>query len=121
MMRIAIAALALLSAATAQAGPQVLEVEVLEASAEVVLPGSAASRVRYSILHHKHAGDQALLSEWLRSHASARVSFETADGASHQAVLQRLKHCFGRGLLLYTDPVQLSEKEVVRLQLDALE
>ena len=45
------------------------------------------------------------------------VSFFAGDGSAHQAILHRLKHCFGRGLLLYTDSVSLAEKGVIRLEL----
>jgi len=108
----------LLMAMSAHAQALVLEAEVMEGSAEVALPGLAHARVRYAVLHHKHQQDQASLADWLQHHAGARVSFETLDGTAHEAVLERLKPCFGRGLLLYTDPVPLKEKDVVRLQLE---
>jgi len=100
-----------------QAQGLVVEAEVMEASSDIELPGAA--HVRYAILHHKHERDQASLAQWLRHHKGARVSFQTRDGASHPAVLQRLKACFGRGLLLYADPVQLGTKETIRLSLAA--
>jgi hypothetical protein len=93
----------------------VLEAEVMEGSADIELAG--AEQVRYAIVHHKHQKDQASLAHWLRNHQDARVSFQTRDGTLHPAVLQRLKDCFGRGLLLYTAPVQLGAKDTIRLQL----
>jgi hypothetical protein len=108
----------LLFAAQAQSEPLTLEAEVLEA-ARVVVPGFDGPAVTYAIVHHKHGEDQARLSAWLRQHASAAVAFETQDGAQHAAVLQRLKHCFGRGLLLFRDAIPLQEKSVVRLRLSA--
>jgi hypothetical protein len=110
--------LVLLIAMSAQAQGLVLEAEVMEGSTEVALPGLAPNRVRYAVLHHKHQKDQASLAAWLQHHAGAHVSFETLDGAAHEAVLERLKHCFGRGLLLYTDSVRLKEKDVIRLRLE---
>jgi hypothetical protein len=109
--------LALLISVSVQAQRLILEAEVLEGSADIELSGP--TRVRYAILHHKHQKDQASFAAWLRHHGDAHVSFQTLDGASHEAVLQRLKHCFGRGLLLYTDAVRLEQKDVIRLQLGA--
>jgi hypothetical protein len=99
----------------AQAQGLAIEAEVMEGSTVIELPG--AVHVRYAILHHKNQEDQASLADWLRHHLDAHVSFQTRDGAAHPAILQRLKDCFGRGLLLYTDPVQLGAKDTIRLQL----
>ncbi len=80
-------------------------------------PGSSLASVRYAILRHKHSVDRPSLSGWLRTHQYAMVNFVTKDGMPHQGILTRLKHCFGRGLLLYTDPVDLKEKGVIQLEL----
>jgi hypothetical protein len=118
MLKRSIGMLVFLFAMSAQAQGLVLEAQVMEASSDVELPGLGSKRVRYVVLHHKHQKDQASLAAWLQHHAGARVSFETLDGAAHEAVLERLKHCFGRGLLLYTDSVRLKEKDVIRLRLE---
>ena len=99
------------------AGSLVLEAEVMESSAGVAVPGTGSAQVRTAVLHHKHERDQAAFAEWLRGHQSGAVSFVVSDGSTHQAILHRLKHCFGRGLLLYTDGVVLAEKAVIRLEL----
>jgi hypothetical protein len=119
MLRAFMGTLAVLIAASGQAQGLVLEAEILEGSADIALPGLTPNQVRYVLLHHKHQKDQATLAAWLRGHADARVSFQTLDGTVHPAILQRLKHCFGRGLLLYTDPVRLEAKAVIRLRLEA--
>jgi hypothetical protein len=117
MLRTLVGLLAFLASVSVPAEPLILEAEVLEGSEDIQLTGP--TRVRYALLHHKQQKDQASFAAWLRHHGGAHVSFKTRDGASHEAVLQRLKHCFGRGLLLYTDAVRLQEKDVIRLQLDA--
>jgi len=99
------------------AGSLVLEAEVMEGSEGLAVPGSGSAQIRTALLHHKHERDQAAFSEWLRGHQSGVVSFVVSDGSVHQAILHRLKHCFGRGLLLYTDGVSLAEKAVIRLEL----
>ena len=94
-----------------------LEAEVMESSEGLAVPRSASREVQYAVIHHKHERDQAAFSEWLRGHQSGSVSFVASDGNTHQGTLHRLKHCFGRGLLLYTDVVALAEKAVIRLEL----
>jgi hypothetical protein len=51
-------------------------------------------------VHHKHRKDQTSFALWLRRDSGPQITFETDDGAAHQAVIRRLDHCFGRGLLL---------------------
>ena len=101
----------------AGAAPPFLDAEVLEGSGSLDLAGDRAGSVRYALIHHAREPDQAAFAEWLRSHKSAQVNFMTEDGTSHQGVLSRMKHCFGRGLLIYADPVGLAEKDSVRLEL----
>jgi hypothetical protein len=113
-----VGALVVLIASSVHAKMLVLEAEVMEGSMDIVLPGPEPGRVRYAILHHKYQKDQPILSAWLRRHGGAHISFQTQDGTVHRAVLQRLKHCFGRGLLLYTDPVPLEAKTVILLRLE---
>jgi hypothetical protein len=118
MMRAAIGTLLLLLMVPARAETLAMEAEVLEASQVVDVPGAATARIRYLVLHHKHQKDQAHLSDWLHRYAGARMTFQTRDGTTHAAVLQRLKHCFGRGLLLYSDAIDLKEKDVIQVRLD---
>ncbi|MBI2754466.1 MAG: hypothetical protein HYX46_13305 [Betaproteobacteria bacterium] len=106
----------LFTAISVQAREMLLDAEVMEGSPGIELPAFAGNKIRYAIVHHKQQQDQASFAAWLRRHSGARVSFETPDGAAHQAVMHRLDHCFGRGLMLYTDPVQLKAKQVVRLR-----
>ncbi len=99
------------------AGSLVLEAEVMESSEDMAIPGAGSAQVRSAVIHHKHERDQAAFSEWLRGYQSGAVSFVASDGSTHQGMLHRLKHCFGRGLLLYINGVALAEKAVIRLEL----
>jgi hypothetical protein len=111
-------ALSLSFATAAYAGDPFVDAEVME-SASVALPGTAMASVRYALVHHKHQKDQQSFAAWLNRHAGTTISFRSADGSVHQGVLQRLKHCFGRGLLLYSDAVELSSRDVIGLALAA--
>ena len=99
------------------AGSLVLEAEVMESAEGIAIPGTGSAQVRSALIHHKHERDQAAFAEWLRGHQSGVVSFIVSDGNAHRGILRRLKHCFGRGLLLYADDVALAEKAVIRLEL----
>ena len=112
-----VGALMLGSPSSLWAGSLQLEAEVMESSEGMVVPGVASTQVRSAVIHHKHEPDQATFAEWLRSHQSGSVRFVMSDGSTHQGMLHRLKHCFGRGLLLYVDGAQLTEKAVIRLEL----
>lgn len=111
-------AVSLLLAPGARASTQELEAEVLEGSGELLAPGAHPASFRYAIVHHATREGRPIMSEWLRSQDSLTVTFVTHDGAAHRGVLRRLRHCFGRGLLVFTDPVRLREKQVIRLMLD---
>ena len=102
----------------ARAEMGVLDAEVLEASRAVEVPGAAASRIRFLMLHHKHSKDRSRLSDWLRRHDGAQVEFRAQDGETYTAVLHRLKHCFGRGLLFYAEPVDFKQKDVIEIRFE---
>lgn len=101
----------------AGASPSVLEAEVLEGSGSLDVVGTRAGTVRYALIHHAREQDRAAFAQWLRSHESAGVTISTKDGQPHQGVLSRLKHYFGRGLLIYADPIGLRDKDVLQVQL----
>src|SRR3989454_7117973 len=97
-----VGALMLGSPSSLWAGNLVLEAEVMESSEEMAIPGTGSAHVRSAVIHHKHERDQAAFSEWLRGHQSGGGEIVASDGGGHQAILYRLKHCFRRGLLLFT-------------------
>src|SRR5438309_11886760 len=101
-----VGALMLGSTSSLWAGNLVLEAEVMESSEKMAIPGTGPAHVRSAVIHHKHERDQAAFSEWLRGHQSGAVKFVAIDGSTHQAILHRLKHFFGRVLLL--DPPTVS-------------
>jgi len=112
-----VGALMLGSPSSLWAGSLQLEAEVMESSEGMVVPGVTSTQVRSAFIHHQNEPDQATFAEWLLSHQSGSVRFVMSDGSTHQGMLHRLKHCFGRGLLLYADGAQLTEKAVIRLEL----
>lgn len=53
------------------------------------------------IFHQRDKADGPRLGELLLAHTGQQVEFETADGRKHPATVERVKSCFGRGLLLF--------------------
>jgi hypothetical protein len=53
------------------------------------------------IFHQRDKADGLRLGELLLAHTGQEVEFETADGQKHRATVERIKSCFGRGLLLF--------------------
>lgn len=53
------------------------------------------------IFHQRDKADGPRLGELLKAHTGEQVEFETADGRWHGATVERVRSCFGRGLLLF--------------------
>ena len=64
------------------------------------------------IFHQRDKADGSRLGELLQAHTGEAVEFETADGRQHRATVERVKSCFGRGLLLFrASEAKLAAKE----------
>jgi hypothetical protein len=99
------------------ASQRTLTCEVLEMSNEYRGDHKDLAAVGYIIIRHKSAADRSRFSEWLRNESGVGVTFVTADGSRHRGVLRRLRMCFGRGLLIFVEPVKLQERNSVVLEL----
>ncbi len=95
------------------AEPSSLECEVLETSAPPAPSAKALTAIRYVIVRQRRPEDRDKLSGWLRIHSGTEVTFAVADGRPHHGVLWRLRMCFGRGLLIFSDRVTPREKETI--------
>jgi hypothetical protein len=64
------------------------------------------------IFHQRDKADGPHLGDLLKAHTGEQVEFETADGRWHGATVERVRSCFGRGLLLFASSEgKLSAKE----------
>lgn len=119
MKQLAIVIIAMLAALSSErVGKQSVELtklqcEVLEISAPSTSTTKPLAAIRYVIVRHKNSDDRERFSAWLRTHSGADVTFAAADGRPHHGVLRRLRMCFGRGLLIFVDPVNLKEGETI--------
>lgn len=54
------------------------------------------------VFHQSDKADGPRLGELLLAHAGEQVEFETPDGKKHAATVERVKSCFGRGLIMFS-------------------
>ena len=94
-----------------------LECQVLEVSGAYGGNLKELASIHYAIVRHKNPADRQRLSAWLKTHSGSEVSFTASDGRSHRGVLRRLKMCFGRGLLVFTDQAEIREGETLKVEI----
>ncbi len=114
--------LASLSAGTAQAqSPNTtrIECEVLEVSDQYRGNRKELAATGYALVRHKNPADRQRMSRWLRTESGAEVVFTVSDGIQRHGVLRRVRMCFGRGLLLFAEPVKLKDRETLVIDLSA--
>ena len=69
-------------------------------------------RVTAVVFHQSDKADGPRLGRLLLAHTGEQVQFETPDGKKHKATVERVKSCFGRGLLLFrTEESELSANQ----------
>ena len=86
--------------------------EIMEVSGPFESSSAKLTGIRYILLHHAHSEDREALSKWLRSHSGTEVTF-IVNQKKHKGVLFRLAHCFGRGLLIYTDDIRPEKRDII--------
>ena len=100
--------LALLSAAAANPKPDngAISCRTMEVFVSAPLGVTAV------VFHQSDKADGPRLGKLLLAHTSEQVEFETPDGKKHTATVERVKSCFGRGLLLFrTREAELSANQ----------
>jgi len=75
---------------------------------------SKLSGIRYILLHHAYNADREILSRWLKAYSGTEVTF-IVNHKEYTGILCRLAHCFGRGLLVYTDDVSPVKRDIIEL------
>lgn len=92
--------------------------EVLEVSGSAKTHSDTIKKVHFMVIHHANAADRTKLSEWLKGNSGTEVKFTVA-GKMYQGVLYRLAHCFGRGLLLYMDGIDVKARDIINVTFTA--
>lgn len=91
-----------------------LPCEVLEGSQSLSSRAAAINGIRYILLHHANAADRERFSEWLKENSGTAVEF-IVDGNPYHGILNRLPHCFGRGLLIHKADVSNEKRDIIEV------
>jgi len=92
--------------------------EVLEVSGNVKAQSDTLRDIHFMVIHHANAADRVKLSNWLKGNSGTEVGF-TVGGKKYYGVLYRLAHCFGRGLLIYRDKIDVKARIIIEVTLPA--
>jgi hypothetical protein len=86
--------------------PPALRVSVLE----VFQSETAADAF---LVHHANEATREIFASSLQAHPTADVRIRTDDGREVRGTLFRVRMCFGRGLILLKNPLQIKERDVL--------
>jgi hypothetical protein len=67
------------------------------------------------LVHHANAATRSTFSAWLRSNSGASIICTLPDGRRISARVFRLNGCFGRGLILARDIIDVRPKDIVTI------
>jgi len=94
-----------ISTLVVQKRPITLQVAVME----TFLDPSGPSAL---LVHHANAATRSAFSAWLRSNSGASIICTLPDGRRTAARIYRLNGCFGRGLILTREIIDVQPKDV---------
>ncbi|MBW2096359.1 MAG: hypothetical protein JRI80_15900 [Deltaproteobacteria bacterium] len=90
--------------------------EVLEVAGTPQVLSDTFKKIHFMVIHHANAADRGRLSKWLKENSGTEVTFFVGQQI-HKGVLYRLAHCFGRGLLIYTDTINVKARDIIEVTL----
>jgi hypothetical protein len=67
------------------------------------------------LVHHATASGRSDFGSWLRSHSGASIICTLPDGRRVAGRIFRLNGCFGRGLILTRDIIDVRPKDVLNI------
>lgn len=85
-----------------------LQVSVLEVFA-------IDDKTRAILVNHASESSRNRFAQWLQSNPKARLRIRTTTGEETDAIIFRVRMCFGRGLILLSQPITIREGEVLTL------
>ena len=95
----------------------IIPCEVLEVSGSAKIQSGLLKKVHFMVIHHANAADRERLSKWLKENSGTEVEFSLRQ-QTYTGILYRVAHCFGRGLLLYTDQIDVKGRDIINVTLD---
>ena len=91
-----------------------IQCEVLDAASPSKAYRGELKGIHYILVHHAREEDRQRLSELLRGHSGEEVVF-IFKGRRYRGVIFRLPYCFGRGLILHTNPLDVKRKDSIEV------
>jgi len=85
-----------------------LQVSVLE----TFLVGNSARAV---LVHHTNPATRDAFGNWMRNHPKSAARIRTQRGEEENAIIFRVRTCFGRGLILFDRPMQVQERDILTI------
>lgn len=73
--------------------------------------------IHYMVIHHAKAEERDIFSKWLRGRKNNEIVFYF-NGREHKGIIFRLSHCFGRGLIIFTEDIYIKEKDIIEINID---
>src|SRR5262245_45193040 len=68
------------------------------------------------LVRHANPDERGRFAVWLQSNPRSSVRVHTQAGGQIAARMFRVRMCFGRGLLLFDQPVQIRERNLLRIE-----
>ena len=73
------------------------------------------NRARALLVHHADPASRDTFGGWMRSHTKFAARVRTQAGEEENAIIFRVRTCFGRGLILLEQPMQIRERDVLTI------
>ncbi len=89
------------------------EMQMTAVQVAVIETFGAGEATAAALVHQQNAGGRDLFGQWLRTHTKAVIRVRTATGFEARATIFRVRMCFGRGLILFDEPIRLRESDVL--------
>jgi hypothetical protein len=74
-------------------------------------------RSRALLVHHAEPSDREIFGDWMRNHSNSSVRVRTSAGEEGNAIIFRVRMCFGRGLILLDRPMRFHERDALTILL----
>ncbi len=67
------------------------------------------------LVHHKDEATRELFARWLRANPASKVRIRDAAGTELSATIFRVRMCFGRALILLSQPAAIREQQAITI------
>jgi len=67
------------------------------------------------VVHHSDPKSREQFAKWLQSNPKTTVHVRTNNGFVTPASIFRVRMCFGRGLILFSQPIQVRERDLLTI------